>query len=324
MHSDVYEQGLVSICIPTYNRPKLITVLLDSILEQSYRNFEIIITDNSCSNETRDLIRNRYRDGRIKYYMNEANLGMSGNTLKALSYVKGEYFTFTPDDDVWLCKNKLEKQVNLLEAHANVSICFSNLTHINFDGSSHPIQFKLLEENSDECNIIESDSLLLTNKDRYFVNILTALIRREQLEQFKKSWRFGSEEHFMWHTGGTGQKIGFCREKFVAHRDGEHNWDVPDGKGGLINYRNNVKKRANMIAAIYSDLMLQHRDELIKFDKETNIEIAKIIIRLIGFEAFIYSSLIVNLNLLSKIKLYAFAFWCQSLIVAKNLTRTVK
>ena len=55
---------LISICIPTYNRPKLLGLLLDSILIQSYQNFEIIITDNSEGMDTRDLITMYYRDKR--------------------------------------------------------------------------------------------------------------------------------------------------------------------------------------------------------------------------------------------------------------------
>lgn len=61
--------GKVSICIPTYNRPTLLKELLDSILSQTYPNYEIIITDNSDTFETKELIEECYKDERIHFQL---------------------------------------------------------------------------------------------------------------------------------------------------------------------------------------------------------------------------------------------------------------
>lgn len=313
------EQPLVTICVPTYNRPRLLKVLLDSILAQTYRAFEVVITDNSDNSETELLIRSEYSDARIFYYKNDTNLGMSGNTLKALSFVRGAYFTFTPDDDIWLSKEKLKTQVSILEASKNIEICFSNISHINYDGTLHKRQFRLFEPSSCACDVITSDSLLLTNKDPYFINILTAVIRTEMLGLFRESWSFGSEEYFMWYLGGIGAKLGFCREKMVAHRDGEHNWDVPDGKGGLVNYRNDAKKRAEMLAAIYLNLICKHGDKLIRFNGETDLVVARIILGHVGFDLFHYRNLVRRIGYFNRAQLYLSAFTWRLKYLVKRL-----
>jgi glycosyltransferase involved in cell wall biosynthesis len=315
------EQPLVTICIPTYNRPNLLKELLDSVLAQSYRAFEVIITDNSDNDETELLVRTKYSDNRVLYYKNDTNLGMSGNTLKVLGFVKGKYFTFTPDDDIWLSNNKLKDQVGMLEANKNIQICFSNIRHINYDGTLHARQFKLYEPSSRACNVIPSDSLLLTNSDPYFVNILTALIRAEMLELFKESWSFGSEEYFMWYLGGVDAQIGFCREQMVAHRDGEHNWDVPDGKGGLINYRNDAKKRADMVADIYLNLTCRYGDRLSRFNGKTDLVVARIILGHIGPDLFHYHNLVRRINYFNRAGLYISVFtWRLKHIIKRIFT----
>lgn len=290
--------GKVSICIPTYNRPHLISQLLDSILAQSYQNFEVIITDNSDNSETQALIAKQYEDQRIVYRKNQKNLGMDGNTLRALSYVSGEFFTFTPDDDVWIDPEKLENQIKLLFEFPRVPICFSNVLHINYDGSKHKTQFKLKQIISSPCEIIDSTSLLLTNNDRYFINILTAVMRVELLDVFRESWKFGSEEYFMWYIGGTGQDIGFCYAATVAHRDGEHNWDIADGNGNLVNYRNNAASRAKQVVNIYSALINKYNNELKFFNRNTEKVIFNILINLIGNNAFQYKSSLPKISMI--------------------------
>jgi glycosyltransferase involved in cell wall biosynthesis len=282
--------GMVSICVPTYNRPHLISQLLDSIFAQSYKNFEIIITDNSDNSETKELLLSQYKSQKIIYIKNEKNLGMDGNTLRALSYASGEFFTFTPDDDVWIDSDKLAKQIKLLYEFPEIPICFSNVIHINHNGSIHKQQFKLKPIISNPCEIIDSTSLLLTNKDRYFINILTAVMRVEILDLFRESWSFGSEEYFMWYVGGTGQEIGFCYDATVAHRDGDHNWGIADGRGNLVNYRNNVAIRAKQVVNIYSALRNKYNKKLKFFSIETEKVIFDILINLIGKNAFQYKS----------------------------------
>ncbi len=103
---------LVSIVIPTYLRDNLLTKAIDSILNQTFDNFEVLVVDGARSESTRDLIRS-FEDGRLRYIpqrgkgiANARNLGV----LKA----KGEFIAFLDDDDRWR-DNKLERQLELFE-----------------------------------------------------------------------------------------------------------------------------------------------------------------------------------------------------------------
>lgn len=247
--------GLVSICVPTYNRPNLIIKLLDSILKQTYQNFEIIVTDNSDNLDTSNIILSKYKDHRIQYYKNEKNLGMGGNTQKALNMVKGEFFTFTPDDDVWIEPQKLEKQVGFLIEHSEIGIVYSNASSIDYDGNTldefHSV-YNSPSQNTFE--VLSSTELLPGHKTDYFLNILTPVIRTVKLlDIFKQSWSFESEEYFCYYLSASDQKIGFLYNKTVALREAEHHRTaVEDGK--VIDWTNRKDIRIRQILAIYTTL----------------------------------------------------------------------
>lgn len=92
---------LVSIGIPTYNRASTLKKTLDSLVCQTYDNIEIIVSDNCSPNdETEKVVRSfSDRDNRVKYYKQEENLGLYYNFKFVFDVSKGDYFTWTADDD---------------------------------------------------------------------------------------------------------------------------------------------------------------------------------------------------------------------------------
>jgi len=96
---------LVSVGIPTYNRPEGLLETLQNIAKQSYKNLEIIVSDN-CSPEAngikvKQILENFYRnDNRVKYYIQEQNMGAHKNFAFVLSQATGEYFMWAADDDI--------------------------------------------------------------------------------------------------------------------------------------------------------------------------------------------------------------------------------
>jgi glycosyltransferase involved in cell wall biosynthesis len=90
---------LVSICIPSYNNAKYITETIQSVLNQEYQNFELIIVDDCSKDNTVEAIR-AFTDKRIRLYENPVNLGMHGNWNKALSFASGEYMMLLCGDDI--------------------------------------------------------------------------------------------------------------------------------------------------------------------------------------------------------------------------------
>lgn len=93
---------LVSIAMTTYNGEKFIKKQLDSIINQTYKNLEIIICDDGSTDKTIDIIKEyQKKDKRIKLYINEKNLGFSKNFEKAISLCKGDYIALSDQDDIW-------------------------------------------------------------------------------------------------------------------------------------------------------------------------------------------------------------------------------
>jgi glycosyltransferase involved in cell wall biosynthesis len=81
---------LVSVCIPTYARPGLLKEAVYSCLNQTFSDYEIVITDNSDDDDSGRWIR-QLDDPRIRYHKNERNIGGAGNFTKALSLARGKY-----------------------------------------------------------------------------------------------------------------------------------------------------------------------------------------------------------------------------------------
>jgi glycosyltransferase involved in cell wall biosynthesis len=108
------DQPLVSIVIPMYNRRKTIDYCLTSVLNQTYRNLEIILVDDYSTDDTVRYIRNTYTDKRIRIVQQKENGGAQKARNAGIKNAKGEWIAFLDSDDEWLSQ-KIEKQVEILE-----------------------------------------------------------------------------------------------------------------------------------------------------------------------------------------------------------------
>ena len=113
----------ISVCIPTYNSEKYLKQALDSVLSQSFKDFEIVVVDNNSKDNTA-VIAEYYSsiDSRIVFYRNEENIGMVGNWNLCLKQASGEYIKFVFSDDVLLSEYALEKMFGVLEEDPDVSL----------------------------------------------------------------------------------------------------------------------------------------------------------------------------------------------------------
>ncbi len=111
-------QKLVSIILPTYNGAGRISRAIESVLAQSYTEWELLVLDDGSPDDTEDLIkRMALKDKRIKYLKNEKNLGIQKTLNKGIDKANGEYIARIDDDDEWINKDKLKKQVEFMETH---------------------------------------------------------------------------------------------------------------------------------------------------------------------------------------------------------------
>ncbi len=115
-------QPLVSVLMTAFNREKYIREAIDSVLSSSYKNFELIIVDDRSSDDTLAIAREyAARDGRIKVFQNEVNLGDYPNRNKAASYASGKYLKYVDSDDL-IYPHSLELLVSSMEAFPDAAL----------------------------------------------------------------------------------------------------------------------------------------------------------------------------------------------------------
>ncbi len=124
----------VSIGLPVYNGETFLRETLDSILAQTFEDFELVISDNASTDST-PAICEEYaaRDSRIRYVQQPENLGASRNYNIAFELSRGEYFKWAASDDL-IAPEFLERAVGILDRNPNVVLCYSLAQSINGDG----------------------------------------------------------------------------------------------------------------------------------------------------------------------------------------------
>src|SRR3989339_358115 len=128
------EENLISIVLPYYNRKEFIIDQLNSILVQTYENWELIIVDDCSTDGSEEIIQKfigENKNRRITYKKNERNLGLMKNFEKGLNYTSGEYIAVCDSDDVWF-PDKLEKELERLKK-GNFGMVYSDLVVVDKD-----------------------------------------------------------------------------------------------------------------------------------------------------------------------------------------------
>ena len=106
----------ISIITITRNRAGFISEAIESALEQSFSDWELIVIDDASEDDTREIVEEYIvRDSRIKYFRNDGHLRISKSRNKALGSARGEYVAVLDSDDVWSDRDKLKKQYGFLE-----------------------------------------------------------------------------------------------------------------------------------------------------------------------------------------------------------------
>jgi glycosyltransferase involved in cell wall biosynthesis len=128
----------VGIGLPVFNNARYISTTLDSLLNQSYRNIIIYISDD-CSDDGTDEICQSYaeRDGRIVYYRNERNIGANANSAKVLSLATTEYFMFSRGHEI-LSPNHIADCIRILEEDKTAVLAFATTQWVDDDDNIIP------------------------------------------------------------------------------------------------------------------------------------------------------------------------------------------
>ena len=143
------DKPLVTCIIPTFNRAKKIITAIDSVMTQTYSNFEVLVVDDLSTDNTKEVVgKLAKKDSRIKYFLNPKKGANNARNFGIIN-ARGKYIAFLDDDDVWV-DSKLEKQVNAfksLKDEYGVIYCTFARTKTNGKVSRrHPSRFSPIKE----------------------------------------------------------------------------------------------------------------------------------------------------------------------------------
>lgn len=159
----------VSIIIPTYNRAQLLFKAVQSILNQTYQSFEILVIDDNSSDNTSEII-NNFNDDRIKYFRLSKNQGACAARNIGIKKAIGELIGFLDSDDQWI-ETKLEKQIELFNKDENIGLVYTGRKNISND-----LQRIILPEKRGDL----SNSLLIKN---YVGTTSSVLIKKVLIDE---------------------------------------------------------------------------------------------------------------------------------------------
>lgn len=143
---------LISIITPSYNSSDWIEKTYTCIKEQSYQNWEWLITDDCSSDDTLEILENiNLSDKRVKIFSNKVNSGAAVSRNNSLSNASGDFFAFIDSDDLWLL-SKLENQINFMEENL-VDFSFTSYELVDDNGrllnkivDSHDVKYVTYED----------------------------------------------------------------------------------------------------------------------------------------------------------------------------------
>jgi glycosyltransferase involved in cell wall biosynthesis len=124
------KKPLVSVIIPTYNSASFLPQSVESVLHQTYANFEVIVVDDGSTDNT-EAVLSPYRDA-IRY-IKKANSGPSGARNLGINEAKGEFIAFQDADDIWL-PEKLQLQMDYLTSHPEIAVLYTDIIQFNHQG----------------------------------------------------------------------------------------------------------------------------------------------------------------------------------------------
>jgi glycosyltransferase involved in cell wall biosynthesis len=174
----------VSVLMPAYNAEKYIALAIDSILAQSFQDYEFIIINDGSTDNTEQII-GSYNDARIRYIKNETNLKLIATLNKGFDLCLGQYIVRMDADDISL-PDRIEKQVQFMDQNPEIGLCgtaFESFGFINgpyfYKSEDIDIRIRLLHE----CHMLHPSIIIRTEVIRQH-NLYMTILHGEDLDFF--------------------------------------------------------------------------------------------------------------------------------------------
>jgi len=204
----------ISVIIATYNRAQYLPEAIDSVLNQSYQDFELVIVDDGSVDDTKAIV-DKYinsNTGKIRYFYQE-NKGPGAARNRGIKEAKGEYVAFLDSDDIWL-PEKLEKQSRYLEENPGYAMVYTDAYEFNRKVVTKKSKLATNDRGTMSGEILEHLGM------GCFIFLSTVMVRKHVLEQigsFNPNITIG-EDWELWLKIAGKHKIGFIDEILVGYR----------------------------------------------------------------------------------------------------------
>lgn len=166
------DESMVSVITPMYNSYRFIRDTIESVINQTYENWEMIIVDDSSSDGSIQVVEDYSKvDERIRLFVNEVNLGAAVTRNKAIKLSKGKYIAFLDADDLWL-PNKLDKQIAFMKVNG-YSFSFTGYSLIDEKGG-------VIEKNNIMPSEVNYFKTITNNK----IGCLTVIFDKTNFEDY--------------------------------------------------------------------------------------------------------------------------------------------
>ncbi len=196
----------VSVLMPMHNEEKHVGEAIESILNQTYENFEFLIIDDGSIDKSPEIVLS-YKDPRIQYLKNKKNIGISNTLNRGLTLAKGKYIFRMDADDLSL-PTRMEKQVQFMEAHPGIGLCGTNVL--------------LFGTTNKEFKYYQHDKEIRTNLIAHPSISNGAMILRKSVLQKLDKWfdpqMDSAEDHDLWERMSHHTKFANLQEVLYHYR----------------------------------------------------------------------------------------------------------
>jgi Glycosyltransferases involved in cell wall biogenesis len=210
-----YDQPRVSIGLPVYNGEKYVAASLESILGQSYEDFELIISDNASTDRTREIcLGYAAGDKRIRYHQAEWNMGAAWSFNHVFALARASYFKWVSHDDIH-AKDFLSKCLPVLEQEQDAVLCYTGIVDIDENGAvirpkQSGIKANEPRPSSRFRNLIRND---------YSCEAMFGLIRSESLRGTKLIGNYSDSDRILLAELGLRGRFHEIDEPLFLHRE---------------------------------------------------------------------------------------------------------
>ena len=177
---------MVSVIMPAYNAEKFIEKAIMSVVNQTYKNWELIVIDDGSKDSTTEIVMQlAQEDSRIVFYANEKNMGVARTRNRGFDIAKGDYVALLDSDDIWM-PEKLEKQIELI-AKTEADITYTSYGIIDVEDNKYKDDYVVPSQTDFEKMLGENH-----------IGCSTVVLKKSVTEEYRFNENFYHEDYVLW------------------------------------------------------------------------------------------------------------------------------